>query len=60
VLQHRVEWRSADLGDQRVGELALCSTGHGELLAQLAAEVAESFDAGDDEVLFCVRRARAW
>jgi len=55
-----VEWRSADLGDQRVGELALCSTGHGELLAQLAAEVAESFDAGDDEVLFCVRRARAW
>ena len=36
----------------RVGELALRVAGVGETFAELSAEKAEFFDAGDDAVLF--------
>jgi len=38
--------------DERVGELGLGSTGLLQALAQVGAEVAQLFDAGDDAVLF--------
>ena len=41
-----------DLLHHRVGELALRVAGVGETFAELSAEKAEFFDAGDDAVLF--------
>lgn len=50
--------RSGELGYQRVSEAGLDFAGLRESLAQIGAEAAELFDAGDDALLFRKRRNR--